>query len=89
MSKRKDVENVYCQVCGRELTYEGGLIINSGAILCNERTSDKVDCLEAYSLQNGLVIPIPYGSRGVQRQIRKERLKYYGPLEERARNEGC
>ena len=83
---KKKKQEVYCQICGEDLTNTGGMINNSGAILCQSTMGPLLNCIQKYSFQSeeGFFFGNYYSSKKVQKQIRKGRLVNYGPLEKSA-----
>jgi hypothetical protein len=77
--------DIYCQACGRELTSLGGRVDEDAkTIICMPRpTVDSEGCISRYASRTGIILSGGYHNpKRVQRDIRRGRLVYYGPLEQ-------
>jgi hypothetical protein len=82
MFKKKKQEEVYCQVCGRDLTDIGGMLGNK-TILCLPLNDSAFGCTQKYTLkcEKGYFMGDYFDAKSVQKQIRRGKLIHFGSLE--------
>ena len=82
-----EIENIYCQSCGNELTQSGGDVTSSGKIYCHGYGGIETACAVKEIFEHGhsrIFDPITilfYNPAEIQNAVRKKELREFGNLE--------